>query len=111
MVVSLNPTQKAVIQWTPGDDKAEWYEARLRNRDVNPPTYSSVLKVVGLETPALRPRSGHWAYEVRACRVWEGKDQCSEWLKSDEKGEPEPWIIFWKPPPVTGIVIEDEGAN
>lgn len=111
VTVELNPNDKRTILWTPGDELAQWYMIRGRFLDVTPNTYTERVRVDGLQTPAFRPRSGHWAIEVQACRIYEEEEQCSEWLKSDEKGEPEPWIIYWKPPPTTGVKVEDANGS
>lgn len=110
VIVELNPTDRATIAWNAGDDKAEWYEIRYRSTDLEPQQVTEVSKLNSLEAQAIRPRSGHWAVEVRACRMWEEEVQCSDYVKSDVGGEPTPWVIFWKPPPTTGIVVE-EGVN
>lgn len=111
VTVELNPTGKATIQWTPPTD-AEWSNVRLRSLDLEPEVVTISVRVVGSETPAFRPRSGHWAYEVQACKKAEdGKDLCSVWVKSNVEGAPEPWVIFWKPPPTTGLTLEEENGT
>ena len=112
VVVGLN-NETAIVQWTPGDDKAEWHEVRGVWTDKNPEVKTDSTRVNSPknEWTATRYRSGHFAIEVRACRKWEGKDFCSEWIRSDVNGKPEPWIIFWKPPKPTEFIIEDEGKN
>jgi len=107
VIVALNPLETATIQWTPGDDLAQWYEVRYRFTDVTPNSFTAIVKTTATQVQVTRPRSGHWAAEVRACRSWENADQCSEWVKSDEKGVPKPWAIFWKPPKPEGIKVED----
>jgi len=110
VIVALNPNQSATIQWTPPQD-AQWAEVRLRFLDKEPVSYSETKTVTSNEIPAFRPRSGHWAAEVRVCKNSEDGSLCSVWVKSDVEGQPEPWVIFWKPPLTTGIIVEDEGAN
>lgn len=111
VTVELDPWQLATIQWiVGGESAAEWYEIRYRWLDVDPQTYTVASKITDLSAIAVRPRSGHWAVEVRSCQTGEEGNECSEWTKSDVKGSPEPWIIFWKPPKPSNIIIEDEGS-
>jgi hypothetical protein len=99
IIVGLN-TDTALVRWTPGDTFVQWHEVRTRWRDVDPPTHSTPIHVDMPKTEVTipRPRSGHFSVEVRACRKYKGKEQCSEWITSDVNGKPKPWIIYWKPP-------------
>ncbi len=108
VVVGIN-RERVKVAWTPGDNLVEWFEIRTRWRDKTPQELSPPFRVDGslAETIIPRPRSGNFAVEVRACREWEEKDQCSIWIKSDLEGTPEPWIIFWKPLKPFGLTIED----
>lgn len=113
VVVGINK-ETVRVEWTAGDDLAQWYEVRTRWRDKSEAIYFSSFRVNEPihNTIVPRPRSGNFAVEVRACREWEGKDQCSLWLKSDVEGAPEPWIIFWKPQGPDGFfIIEEEEIN
>lgn len=111
VVVGINK-ETVKIEWTPGDNLVEWFEVRPRWRDKGEPTYFSSFRVNMPTHSAIvpRPRSGNFAIEVRACRNWNDPPpvQCSDWLKSDIKGTPEPWAIFWKPQGPTIFVIDEE---
>jgi hypothetical protein len=111
VVVGINK-ETVKVEWTPGDSFAEWYEVRTRLRDKAEPVYFSSFRVNEPTHNAIvpRPRSGNFAVEVRACRKDPNnttKDQCSVWITSDVQGEPEPWIIYWKPQVNNLFVIED----
>jgi hypothetical protein len=100
IIVELNTGDTALVRWTPGDTLVQWHEVRTRWRDVDPHTLSTSFRVDMPTTEATipRPRSGHFSVEVRACRNYKGKEQCSEWITIDVNGKPKPWIIYWKPP-------------
>jgi len=113
IIVGLNARDTALVRWTPGDTFVQWHEVRTRWRDVDPHTLLTSFRVDMPKTEFIIPPqgSGHFSVEVRACRNYEGKEQCSEWITSDDNGKPEPWIIFWKPPKPKPAGGEDEKAN
>jgi len=111
VIVEIN-TERAIVQWTPGDDLYQWHMVRGIWLDKTPEQATDWLRV---DKPinsweATRFRSGHFAIEVKACMGKDGEIKCSEGIRSDVMGEPEPWVIFWKPPKPTNIIIEDEGS-
>jgi len=112
VIVELNPGEKATVQWTPGHDLYQWHMVRgiwLDKTPEQPTTWVRIDKPVN-SWEAKRPRSGHFAIEVKACMEKDGEDRCSEAIRSDISGKPEPWVIFWKPPKPTNIIIEDEDS-
>ncbi len=116
------------VAWEKGDDQVQWHEVRVRWRDLEL-KYELVTAIMKVDIPQLeatisKPRSGHWAVEVRACAsnkakcvdgkiVWELDENgniffCSPWVKSDVVGKPSPWEIYWKPPKPTALSVEEE---
>lgn len=93
------------VAWTPPPD-AEWHEMKIHflqgDMDIN---YSILMPTA--EQIILRPRSGKFEVHVRACKAYTGGNAYSEWVNSAIEGIPEPWIIFWKPGSVFGVIIED----
>lgn len=116
------------FEWVSVDNIAQWTESRLRWIDIELeiPLVTEVKRTYmpSLTTTLNRPRLGRWAVEIRSCANYklecvDGKvgfiadpdgtfGQCSIWTKSDVQGSPNPWAIYWKPAPVTGINIFDE---
>ena len=113
------------FEWVNSDTRTEWFEVRLRWLDMSTPpavmTESTRIEKGVFMATLKRPRVGHWAVEVRACAnfkwdctenklVWDASGtipQCSNWQKSDVIGKPEPWAVYWKPPSVFNIDIND----
>jgi len=117
VTVAINK-ETVKVEWIPGDNLAQWYEVRTRWRDKTEATYFSSFRV-NEPTHAVvvpKPRSGHFAVEIRACRKYPEDltaDQCSSWTRSDVEGVDKdlnlnPWEIFWKPQGPSGFFIIEE---
>jgi len=112
VIVEINTEKKAIVQWTPGDDLYQWHSIReiwLDKTPEQPTAWVRIHKPIN-SWEATRFRSGHFAIEVKACMEKDGETKCSKAVRSDVEGKPERWIIFWKPPKPTEIIIEDEGS-
>jgi len=119
--------QSVTVGWENTDTKTQWFDVRTRWLDITLDyaliTESKKIDMPNLQAILKRPRTGHWAVEIRACAKYKQTcvdgtvidtadpsgtiTKCSEWVRSDVSGAPEPWAIYWKPASVIGIDIND----
>jgi hypothetical protein len=106
----LDYNGKPTVAWTDTQTGITYYEIRLIGIKVNLQEVifpSETLTMSTREKELIRPRSGDFKVQVRACNA----TQCSEWADSKDpkyatvNGQPMGWIIKWKVPPPTNIII------
>lgn len=102
-------TGKVTVGWTPGDNLYEYHIIRGYFTDKTPeqPTEYTKVEKPNNEWEVTRYRSGHFALGIRACMIRDGEEVCSEEVRSDIEGKPEPWIIYWKPFMPSNVIIEN----
>jgi hypothetical protein len=101
---------KPTVAWTDTQAGITYYEIRLIGIKQNLQEVifpSEILTMSTRQKELIRPRSGNFKVQVRACNA----TQCSEWSDSKNpayatvNGQPMGWIITWKVPKPTNIII------
>lgn len=101
---------KPTVAWTDTQTGVTYYEIRLIGIKQNLQEVifpSETLTMSTREKELIRPRSGNFKVQVRACNA----SKCSEWADSKDpeyatvNGQPMGWIITWKVPAPTNVII------
>jgi hypothetical protein len=106
----LDYNGRPTVAWTDTQTGVTKYEIRLigikpSGEEVIFPT--EILLMSAREKELIRPRSGDFKVQVRACNA----SQCSEWADSKDpkyatvNDQPMGWILRWKVPKPKNIII------